>query len=218
MESITLVVTLLMFSTGIIPCYHMYKTRSTRNVPYHMFLLGTLGCLGMFHYGLMVQNSILVFLNGVGALLQSLYTFLYIFIVRSKTLSLFYLLLAIIYDTVLYVYMFRVLVPAERADFLGTCSSLLTTCIMLLPILEVIHNIRHKNADGMPAVMLIGGTVCSSCWLVYGIMLGDPNIYSPNIPGIFISTVKLYLIFLYGGSRNRRRDDRDDDDDGEKED
>lgn len=41
----------------------------------------------MFHYGIMVENGILVFLNGVGAILQALYTFLYILIVRSKVIE-----------------------------------------------------------------------------------------------------------------------------------
>lgn len=53
---------------------------------------------------------------------------------------------------------------------------------MLGLIFLQVSNIRNKNAEGMPAVMLTGGIVCSSCWLVYGIMLKDPNIYvSGNI-------------------------------------
>jgi len=40
-----------------------------------------------------------------------------------------------------------------------------------------IGNIRNKNADGMPTVMLLGGLACSSCWLFYGYLLQDPNIY-----------------------------------------
>lgn len=38
----------------------------------------------MFHYGLLVGNGILIFLNGVGAMLNTVYTFLYLFIVKSK--------------------------------------------------------------------------------------------------------------------------------------
>lgn len=215
MEGITLVVTLLMFSTGIVPCRNMYKTRSTRNVPYHMFVMGALGCLGMFHYGLMVNNGVLIFLNGVGAVLQILYASLYLSVVRSKTKPLLYLFFAILYICALYTYLYKYVFEAnERADVLGMCSSLVTTCIMVLPAFEVIHNIRHKNADGMPTIMLLGGITCSSSWLIYGGMLGDPNIYTPNIPGIFISAVKLYLISLYGKAsrdeKHRETNDKDD--------
>lgn len=171
-----------------------------------MFLLGTLGCLGMFHYGLMVENGILIFLNGVGAILQAFYTFLYVLIVKSKTWSFLLLFMALLYDAILYTYLYQHLeTVSARADTLGSASSLLTTFLMVLPAFEVVSNIRNKNAEGMPPVMLIGGIICSSCWLIYGVMLNDPNIYSPNIPGIFISAVKLYMIFLYGGKEKRMK-------------
>lgn len=207
MEAITVVVTLMMFSTGIIPCRQMVSTKSTKNVPYHMFLLGGLGCLGMFHYGLLVGNVVLIFLNGVGAILNTVYTFLYLSVVKSKETPLAMLLGAILYEITLYTYIFKFQEhTAERADTLGMCSSLLTLFLMILPAFEVINNIRNKNADGMPAVMLIGGILCSTCWLTYGIMLHDPNIYTPNIPGIFISSVKLYLIFLYSEGTDDKED------------
>jgi len=38
----------------------------------------------MFHYGLLVGNVVLIFLNGVGAILNTVYTFLYLSVVKSK--------------------------------------------------------------------------------------------------------------------------------------
>jgi solute carrier family 50 protein (sugar transporter) len=194
---VTIVVTLLMFLTGLAPCWKMYQTRSTQNVPFPIFLLSAISCLGMFHYGLMLGNGVLIFLNGVGATLQSIYVTLYISVVMPKTKSLLFLLAAVAYDALLYAYMYTSVNVAGRADILGSCSSLLTTFIMVLPAFEVVNNIRNKNADGMPLVMLLGGLACSSCWLLYGWMLKDPNIYAPNVPGIAITLTKLYMIWLY---------------------
>jgi solute carrier family 50 protein (sugar transporter) len=158
----------------------------------------------MFHYGLMLGNGVLIFLNGVGAFLQSIYVMLYVLVVNPKTKPLAMLTAAFIYDLLLYTYMYTALTDVvNRADLLGTCSSLLTTLIMTLPAFEVIGNIRHKNADGMPLIMLLGGLACSSCWLVYGTMLGDANIYAPNIPGIAINLSKLSVIWLYTDKTKR---------------
>lgn len=44
-------------------------------------------CFGMFHYGLMIENGILIFLNAVGAGLQSLYVVLYLLVARLKVLE-----------------------------------------------------------------------------------------------------------------------------------
>jgi len=204
METVTLLVTVGMFMTGISPCLKMYKTKSTKNVPFPIFLLSAVSCLGMFHYGIMMGNPILIFLNSVGAVLQSLYVSMYLLVVKSKTKPLFCLVLAVIYDIVLYTYLYMVLqVDSERADKIGMCSSLITTCIMCLPALEVVQNVRQKNADGMPYIMLVGGMCCSSCWLIYGMMLNDPNIYTPNIPGLLIGSAKLSMIYLYGNSHSK---------------
>ena len=45
-------------------------------------------CLGMCHYGLMIENGILIFLNAVGAALQLLYVVLYLLIIRPKVMPL----------------------------------------------------------------------------------------------------------------------------------
>jgi len=44
-------------------------------------------CLGMFHYGLLIENGILIFLNAVGASLQSFYVALYLLVARLKVLA-----------------------------------------------------------------------------------------------------------------------------------
>jgi len=51
----------------------------------------------MFHYGLMIENGILMFLNAVGAFLQSLYVVLYLLVARPKVLTLMVLLVFCLY-------------------------------------------------------------------------------------------------------------------------
>lgn len=48
--------------------------------------------------------------------------------------------MAILYEVLLYTYIFNYQEhTAERADTLGTCSSLLTTFLMVLPAFEVVR-------------------------------------------------------------------------------
>jgi len=42
---------------------------------------------------------------------------------------------------------------------------------MILCDLLQIGNVRLKNADGMPLIMLLGTLVCCACWLIYGLLL-----------------------------------------------
>ena len=70
-----------------------------------------------------------------------------------------------------------------------------------------IGNIRNKNTDGMPQIMLLGGLACSSCWLVYGLMLNDPNVYVSDlqplqsaslfINGFILQTHSIYYVTFF---------------------
>ena len=51
---------------------------------------------------------------------------------------------------------------------------------VLSPSLFQVNNIRYKNADGMPAIMLLSAGASGLCWLIYGMMLEDPNVYVSN--------------------------------------
>ena len=56
-----------------------------------------------------------------------------------KAKPLLYLVMALLYDIALYWYMYtRLQDGAQRADTLGSCSSVLTTLVMTLPAVEVV--------------------------------------------------------------------------------
>eukprot|EP00918_Siedleckia_nematoides_P106264 GHVU01231917.1.p1 GENE.GHVU01231917.1~~GHVU01231917.1.p1 ORF type:complete len:214 (-),score=5.75 GHVU01231917.1:267-908(-) len=206
MEWITILVTLFMFMTGLPGCLDMYKTGDTKNVPYIIFLLSAISCIGMLHYGLMQQNGTLIFLNGVGAFLNVLYVIMYIAAVQSKSRSVLYLGLSGVYFAALYYWLYQhVIHPPDVEDLIGNSAGIITAIVFTMPITEVIDNFQNKNADGIPLVMILGMLACGASWLTYGLMLNDVNIYAPNIPGLFVSIAKLYAIQLYGSSEKPKQ-------------
>jgi len=54
------------------------------NVYLNIILYSLYRCQGMFHYGIMVGNGILIFLNGVGLFMQTIYVTLFIIVSRPK--------------------------------------------------------------------------------------------------------------------------------------
>ncbi|CAD5118430.1 DgyrCDS7138 [Dimorphilus gyrociliatus] len=182
----------------------MIKSKSTKNVPYPFFLLGLVGCEGMWHYGTIINNGTLILLNSFGTILQIVYILAYISVCKSKTQPLLYLSIILSYLLGIYGYIYTVYDnDNQRGAVLGASSSIVTTIMMVLPVFEIVDNFKNKNANGMPPVMLIFGNICAISWLWYGILLGDINIYGPNIPGILLNTIKLYAIFLYGGKKEK---------------
>ncbi len=49
---------------------------------------------------------------------------------------------------------------------------------LIFPSLNIqIKNLHDKNSDGIPMVMVLGALACGCSWLIYGLMLNDPNVY-----------------------------------------
>ncbi|KAI0235718.1 hypothetical protein LSAT2_013796 [Lamellibrachia satsuma] len=178
MDKVSLVLTLCVLSSGILPCFAMYKQWDTQNVPIRMFVITAASCAGMFHYGMLIANTTIFLTNGIGALLQCAYILLYMLI--TPDLSTVMPLLAVVglYESSLYYYIFAIATDeASMAAALGSTSSLLNMTNMVLLALELRNNFCKRNADGTPPVMVISGVACGLSWLIYGMMLHDPFVY-----------------------------------------
>ena len=59
-----------------------------------------------------------------------------------------------------------------------------TVCMIVIIIFIKVNNVQNKNADGMPPIMLFAGLLCGVSWLIYGLLLRDPNVY---VSELFVS-------------------------------
>jgi solute carrier family 50 protein (sugar transporter) len=59
--------------------------------------------------------------------------------------------------------------------------------------------IRTKSVEFMPLSLTLGTLFCSATWGLYGIWIGDINIYLPNIAGIALGLVQVVLYSVYSG-------------------
>jgi len=187
LESVTVALTLYMQFTGIPPCYRMYKTGSTKNVPFFMFLFNLVAQVGMLHYNIILQRPSICFINIVALILQTLYVITYLLITKQKLKYMVASSIGVFYLWCLYYYIHINLLDQQKtSEILGSTSSTIVTFMMILPAFELYGNIKNQNADGVPFIMLVGGLACSTSWLLYGLILNDFNVYIPNVPGITV--------------------------------
>ncbi|KAL5004625.1 hypothetical protein ScPMuIL_018081 [Solemya velum] len=66
------------------PCLHMYRTKSTKNVPYLFFLVGFLNAVAGVYYGMLARNSTIFYINVVCVVVNLLYMGTYLLVCRSK--------------------------------------------------------------------------------------------------------------------------------------
>lgn len=88
---------------------------------------------------------------------------------------------------------------------LGMFLFVISSLLLASPGLEVMDCIREQSTEGMSLSMLYGGLLCSSTWLVYGMLLKDFYIYAPNIIGVSTSMGKLIALLVYGGKKKDQK-------------
>jgi uncharacterized protein with PQ loop repeat len=196
-EWATVAVTFIMMASGLPVCLSMYKQRSTTNVPYLLFLVSALvSSLGL-QYGILLHNNTLTLINVVAVLVWGTYVIVYILVSKSKTTPLIKLVAVIgIYSAHLYY-----LTTLSATDVIPTVGKYLLvwcTILCIVPAQEIVTMVEEKSTNCCDLPLLFGGTLNAGVWYLYGILVGDANIYLPNIPALFVSAVKFLLMFLYG--------------------
>ncbi|XP_033750506.1 sugar transporter SWEET1-like [Pecten maximus] len=204
-EVVTQIVTYLMFACGIPPCIDMYRTKSTKNMPFTYFAIGLLNALSGLLYGYLANLLPLVYVNSIGLSFNCVYILVYLVVTRSKGTAIMQLV-SVCSPLALYYKYITSLGSSEEVvlNQLGAFMFCVTVCLMMSTFLDGIQCVQEKSVDGLSRSMLLGGLSCALCWLIYGLMLKDFYIYAPNVICIASSIWKIFLIFIYGGKKSKK--------------
>uniref|UniRef100_A0A803T0K2 Sugar transporter SWEET1 n=1 Tax=Anolis carolinensis TaxID=28377 RepID=A0A803T0K2_ANOCA len=95
---------------------------------------------------------------------------------------------------------FSLLVPDRptRLSRLGLFCSLFTIAMYLSRLADVIQN---DSASSFP--LTVTTFLASASWTLYGLLLGDPYIAVPNVPGIATSLVRFWLFWRFPPDLNK---------------
>eukprot|EP00752_Nemacystus_decipiens_P016216 g14501.t1 len=86
----------------------------------------------------------------------------------------------------------------ERAKrFLGLAASAATAVQYAAPLTELVKVVNRRSTDGLSLLLAAVSLICSSLWACYGVMLGDPFIYVPNVMGVLFSATQCSLFWVF---------------------
>ncbi|XP_029360424.1 sugar transporter SWEET1 [Echeneis naucrates] len=187
-----------MFSTGLTDLKKMRETKSTENIQFLPFLTTCLNNLGWLYYGILKVDQTIVLVNIIGALLQSLYIFMYLQYTTQKRVVLSETLAAGIVLTCGWLY-FSMFVPEgdTRLSQLGLTCSVFTVSMYLSPLTDLVDIVRSGNVQCLSFPLTVATFFTSVSWVLYGQELHDYYIVVPNTPGIFTSLIRFYLFWRY---------------------
>lgn len=151
-------------------------------------------------YGLLIQNSTLILVNSIGLVCSIFYLFTYYHFSMHRQNEIFVQALSICTGALLMVLIITryIISPTRSVDFLGFVSSCSSVALFGSPLVKLYHVVRvTKSAAGIPLLQSALGALCSTSWTLYGYLLRDWYMFTPNFLGVLLSFVQLFIFWIY---------------------
>ncbi|SBT75628.1 MtN3-like protein [Plasmodium ovale] len=150
-------------------------------------------------YGILLNNSAIVFPNLVGLLLGIFYSIIYHtncknMWLKQKLFSYYKICGFICF--LLYAFLY-VLTYEQYELFVGFIAFISSIINFGAPLSYIQIVIKKRNSSLIPMEIAIGSLLCSFLWLTYGFTLRDGFLIIPNLCGFILSLVQVALILLY---------------------
>ncbi|KAF5278450.1 hypothetical protein FQA39_LY05939 [Lamprigera yunnana] len=191
------VVTIAQFFSGAVMCKDIYNSKSTTGVPSMPFIGGIVIGILMLKYSLILNDTAMLVVNLAAVILNVLYTAFYLIYSQDKVVEIFK---PLSYGVALIACLFGY-TSWEKEELIEERYGLIVTILLLVligsPLLELKEIVRTKDASCIPFPITFMGTICSSLWLLYGIILLNNFMIVQNVVGLTLCFVQLMLCFMY---------------------
>jgi len=187
-----------LFLCGLQICQRIQQRGSTEGTSVAPFLLTLISCTFWLGYGDLRGDGTIIFVNGVGFVVQAIYLAYYYRKTRVK-LWLNRLLMFELCCCIFTAWFVRNsdVSKEEKENFLGLICMVLNVLSISAPLMDVGQVIRTKSTESLPLFLCVGNLAVSLQWVLYGILTDDFYMKVPNSIAVLISTVQLSLFIIY---------------------
>eukprot|EP01031_Cornospumella_fuschlensis_P038608 gene38608-46936_t len=171
---------------------NIVKTKSVGGLSLMPFLSLFTNCVIWTYYGILKKDNTVLVPNVLGLLAGFFCTSVYTAHSTKGNLVLYVISASLlIFCTMAFV--------SEDASILGGIGCLLAVILMGSPLATLKTVIRDQSTAALPfgVSLMTWGNALS--WSLYGLILAqDPMIYGPNLAGLVLASVQMYMFVLYG--------------------
>ncbi|EXB54069.1 Bidirectional sugar transporter SWEET2 [Morus notabilis] len=181
------------------------RNRSTEQFSGIPYIYALLNCLVTLWYGtplISPDNVLIMTVNSVGALFQSVYIILFI-VYSDKPTKVRALVLLLAVFSIFGVVVggsLQIIDPLIRRNVVGLMSSVCLVSMFASPLFIINLVIQTKSVEYMPFYISLSTFLMSTSFFLYGILNYDAFIYVPNGIGTILGIVQLALYFYYKNS------------------
>ncbi|XP_022250086.1 sugar transporter SWEET1-like isoform X1 [Limulus polyphemus] len=198
-----IVCTVASFFSGAFVCKKIWRKGSSADISPFPFLAGVLCGVLWLRYGLFVKDPVVISVNTIGLLFQTIYVlWYYVFTLNKSTLHRQLLGTVILLGGLFYylIYLTKDESSAIQASGLMASASSLMFCAA--PFASLADVIKTKSVENLPFPIIISTFVVTSLWFIYGFLLNDKYIQVPNFIGCLLALFQLSLFAIYPSKRH----------------
>ncbi|EDO30941.1 predicted protein [Nematostella vectensis] len=198
---LAIVLTIGFFASGILACKRIIVSGDVGDVQFLPFVTTLMNCLLWTIYGYLKDDSTIIIVNFVGALLQVVYILCFLYFSRERGNNLAFLFYSAIASASLFMYLSFVIVESNtRLSHMGKICIVVTIMMQASPLATVARVIRTKSTESMQFTFSFLITLCSFVWLCYGTVIYDINVQLPNLSGVLLGFSQLSLFCIYSST------------------
>ncbi|CAA21014.3 Sugar transporter SWEET [Caenorhabditis elegans] len=193
--------TVAFFLCGLQIC-HRIKTRgSSEGTSPAPFLLSFLSCGLFIQYGLLKDDDVITYCNGIGCFLQACYLMYFYYMTRNRRFlnKVISIELGII-GIVVYWVAHSTNSHLTKTTYVGNYCIFLNICSVAAPLFDIGKVVRNKSSESLPLPLCVACFVVCLQWMFYGYIVDDIVILVPNVIATVISILQLSLFIIYPGA------------------
>ncbi|XP_029341970.1 uncharacterized protein LOC100168117 isoform X1 [Acyrthosiphon pisum] len=188
---------------GRLVCKDIVKKKTSDHVNLSTFVGALFRSSLFFRQGFILNLQTVMFVHGMGLLINTLYLALYWYYSNKKMNVITTLFKTTLLSSVLLTYSF-----IESTDLVVTRFPIMVSIIHLSligwPLLSVRETIKTKKWSGHPKPILINSIVLCILWLLYSINIGNIIIFTQCSVAFIFSSAQLGLWAIYPEEKNQR--------------
>ncbi|XP_058797305.1 sugar transporter SWEET1-like isoform X2 [Phymastichus coffea] len=194
--------TILQFLSGILVCRKFAKNKSTGDASGLAFVTCFMSCSLWLLYGILIQDKSVMIVNIFGSSLQFFYAFTFYTYTIHKKVIVKQMFSAILFINLMYLYWFVSEDVALVTKRIGLLSCTLTILFFASPLTLLAHVIRVKSTESLPFPVIMSSFVTSCQWFLYGYLINDLFIQTPNLLGCILSAFQLVLFIVFPNTKS----------------
>ncbi|XP_043268077.1 sugar transporter SWEET1 [Venturia canescens] len=181
---------------GTLICKDIYKKGTTKGVDPTPFVGGTVMCLLMLRYALILGDPAMININLFGLAVNIIYVLVFYAYSPDKDQ-----VIGMIVKAAVFAGFFLGYAQWEHQDLIQFRYGMIVTVLLILliasPFLHLGEVLRTKSTEMLPFPLILMGTLVSFQWLLYGLLIDDAFIIFQNALGLTLNAVQLSLFAIF---------------------